>query len=323
MEESVSGSTPQPIAVSLPQVTKMDVVNSAGAIVVAEPVTTPVSGGQGSFDLSGKKKRGRPRKYDSDGNLTTSYQQRSASAFSLSSKRGRPKPLPHLFASFGGFFANTAGGDFTPHVVTVRTGEDVAGKILAFAQNGPRGICILSANGAISNVTMRQPGSSGGFLTYEGRFEILSLSGSFTMNDNGSGMTSRTGGLSVSLAGPDGRVIGGGVAGLLTAASPIQIVMGSFMSNGFYHKKYKKKQQPNSGGPDTGMAGRPVSHENLNGEAFLKPTSQIPEQGQRESEVVTIDEQNLDATPNEHLNGSQHLSDHRPHPDINISLPAQ
>ena len=48
------------------------------------------------------------------------------------------------------------------------------------------------------------------------------MSGSFTVADN-SGMKSRTGGLSVSLAGPDGRVIGGGVAGLLTAAGPIQV----------------------------------------------------------------------------------------------------
>lgn len=56
----------------------------------------------------------------------------------------------------------------------------------------------------------------------QGRFEILSLSGSFTVNDNG-GVRSRTGGLSVSLAGPDGRVVGGGIAGLLTAASPIQV----------------------------------------------------------------------------------------------------
>lgn len=36
-------------------------------------------------------------------------------------------------------------------------------------------------------------------------------------------MRSRTGGLSVSLAGPDGRVIGGGIAGLLTAAGPLQV----------------------------------------------------------------------------------------------------
>lgn len=56
----------------------------------------------------------------------------------------------------------------------------------------------------------------------QGRFEILSLAGSFTTAENG-GMKTRTGGLSVSLAGPDGRVIGGEVTGLLLAASPIQV----------------------------------------------------------------------------------------------------
>lgn len=48
------------------------------------------------------------------------------------------------------------------------------------------------------------------------------MSGSFTVSDSG-GARSRTGGLSVSLAGPDGRVIGGGIAGILTAAGPIQV----------------------------------------------------------------------------------------------------
>jgi len=60
------------------------------------------------------------------------------------------------------------------------------------------------------------------FLNIQGRFEILSLSGSFLLSENG-GQRSRTGGLSVSLSGPDGRVLGGGVAGLLTAASPVQV----------------------------------------------------------------------------------------------------
>lgn len=41
------------------------------------------------------------------------------------------------------------------------------------------------------------------------------------------GMRNRSGGMSVSLASPDGRVVGGGVAGLLVAASPIQV--------GFFH----------------------------------------------------------------------------------------
>lgn len=110
---------------------------------------------------------------------------------------------------------------------------------MSFSQHGTRAVCILSANGAISNVTLRQSATSGGTVTYEGRFEILSLSGSFLLSENG-GHRSRTGGLSVSLAGPDGRVLGGSVAGLLTAASPVQIVAGSFNTHG---KKEPPKQQ--------------------------------------------------------------------------------
>lgn len=56
----------------------------------------------------------------------------------------------------------------------------------------------------------------------QGRFELLSLSGSFTPTDSG-GTRNRSGGMSVSLAAADGRVIGGGVAGLLVAASPVQV----------------------------------------------------------------------------------------------------
>lgn len=37
------------------------------------------------------------------------------------------------------------------------------------------------------------------------------------------GTISRSGGMSVSLSGPDGRVIGGGLAGLLLAAGPVQV----------------------------------------------------------------------------------------------------
>lgn len=40
-------------------------------------------------------------------------------------------------------------------------------KIISFSQQGPRAICIISAVGLISNVTLRQPNTSGGTLTYE------------------------------------------------------------------------------------------------------------------------------------------------------------
>ncbi|KAL6629751.1 hypothetical protein ACP70R_029516 [Stipagrostis hirtigluma subsp. patula] len=138
-----------------------------------------------------------------------------------------PAPQTQL-GPLGELVPCASGANFTPHIINVSAGEDVNMKVISFAQQGPRAICILSANGVISNVTLRQHDSLGGTVTYEGRFELLSLSGSFTPTDSG-GTRSRSGGMSVSLAAADGRVIGGGVAGLLVAASPVQVVVGSFL----------------------------------------------------------------------------------------------
>ncbi|MCO5580620.1 hypothetical protein L7F22_034490 [Adiantum nelumboides] len=111
----------------------------------------------------------------------------------------------------------------TPLVVK----QDVTAKIMTFSQHGSWAVCILSANGAISNASLLHAGISNSTVTYEGRFEILSLSGLFLVTENGA-TRSRSGGFSVSLAGQDGRVIGGRVAGLLIAATPIQVVVGTF-----------------------------------------------------------------------------------------------
>ncbi|XP_015898692.2 AT-hook motif nuclear-localized protein 7 [Ziziphus jujuba] len=361
-ESTVSGSAGNSETASPPAPTNMALTMSSegglGLTATATATITPSSGGgvsgggggtQGSVDLSGRKKRGRPRKYDADGNLRLAAYTAGVTVtppppgFSLSpspsefsSKRGRGRPPGsgnwQLLASLGELFANTAGGDFTPHVVTVNTGEDVAGKILSFAQKGPRGICILSANGAVSNVTIRQPGSSGGILTYEGRFEILSLSGSFTVNDNG-GVRSRTGGLSVSLAGPDGRVVGGGIAGLLTAASPIQIVVGSFMPNGYkVHKRKHHREHtvasPTSGVRETVTAARPISQAKPDGEpgGFTTTTPALPAQSQGEAENSTsTDKDNpvASASISSGWNGSDSKLEHGPSPDINISVPGE
>ncbi|KAF3455117.1 hypothetical protein FNV43_RR05565 [Rhamnella rubrinervis] len=142
-------------------------------------------GGGGSVstgtDLVVKRKRGRPRKYvvaaDVAGHVSSSpvpaeISSSAARAFSESNlKRGRGRPRGsgklQLLASLGGFAADTAGGNFTPHVVNVQSGEDVYSKIISFSQKGPRAVCILSATGVVSSVVIRQPGSSGGFLRYE------------------------------------------------------------------------------------------------------------------------------------------------------------
>lgn len=56
----------------------------------------------------------------------------------------------------------------------------------------------------------------------QGRYEIISLTGSIEFPEGDSNY-SKIGGMSVSLAAPDGRVIGGSVAGILTAATPVQV----------------------------------------------------------------------------------------------------
>lgn len=172
-----------------------------------------------------KKKRGRPRKYIKDENGKSVCISPSPMPASSSSTYKKKRPVSGKKAQL--LALGAAGQNFTPHVLTVNAGEDVSTKIITFTSQGPWAVCILSANGAISNATLRHAGVSGGAVTYEGRFEILSLSGSFLLTEN-AGTRSRTGGLSVSLAGPDGRVIGGGVAGLLMAASPVQVVVGTF-----------------------------------------------------------------------------------------------
>nr|GEV67187.1 AT-hook motif nuclear-localized protein 10-like isoform X1 [Tanacetum cinerariifolium] len=146
--------------------------------------------------------------------------------------RGRPpgssNKKPKIRESFGSGGFGSGGYGFTPHIIVVQPGEDVLNKIMSFSQNGPRAVCIMSGIGVITNVTLRQAATSGGTATYEGRFDILALSGSFVLSE-AYGQRTRTGGLSITLSGPDGRVFGGVVAGLLVAASPVQVIVGSFL----------------------------------------------------------------------------------------------
>ncbi|VVB07710.1 unnamed protein product [Arabis nemorensis] len=250
-------SNPSPTSVvppPPPQPSSHQTNQHAGVAPLSPATMEGISGGQM------KKKRGRPRKYGPDGAVVTLSPKPISSApapathvidFSASEKRGKVKPTNsfnrtkfqhHQVENLGEWVPRSVGGNFTPHVITVNAGEDVTNKIISFSQQGPRAICVLSANGVISSVTLRQPDSSGGTLTYEGRFEILSLSGSFMPNDIG-GTRSRTGGMSVSLASPDGRVVGGGVAGLLVAASPVQVVVGSFLAGTDQQEQKPKKNK--------------------------------------------------------------------------------
>ncbi|KAG8377213.1 hypothetical protein BUALT_Bualt08G0004800 [Buddleja alternifolia] len=225
-----------------------------------------------------KRKRGRPRKYGPDGGMPSPMGGAMPHTFSsappaagpqteaqpsvggsaspsVKKARGRPRGSSTKKQPPKEALGSTTTG-LTPHILNVNAGEDISSKIMGITQNGPRAVCVLSANGAISNVTLRQAATSGGTATYEGRFDILSLSGSFILSEM-AGQKSRTGGLSIALAGPGGRVLGGSVAGLLVAASPVQVIVGSFLPEGSkanYMEPSPAPQKMSLGGGAGGMS---------------------------------------------------------------------
>lgn len=226
-----------------------------------------------------KRRRGRPRKYGPDGTVTLALSPLSSpvpgsgSASDGQKRRGRPpgSGRKQQLALLGEWVFGSAGMGFTPHVIKISEGEDIAAKIMSFSQQGPRAVCILSANGVVSTVTLRQPETSAGTVTYEGRFEILCLSGSYVLTDDG-GSLGRSGGLSISLSSPDGRVVGGGVGGQLVAASTVQIIVGSFIYGGSKGKTAKESN---------------VSSEHQTSDRqMITPCSTLPGRGHTDSPVT-------------------------------------
>ncbi|KAG6420257.1 hypothetical protein SASPL_116779 [Salvia splendens] len=137
--------------------------------------------------------------------------------------RGRPpgsknKPKPPVIITRES--ANT----LRAHILEIASGCDVFDAVATYARKRQRGICILSGTGTVTNVTLRQPAAAGSVVTLHGRFEILSLSGSFLPPPAPPGATS----LTIYLAGGQGQVVGGNVVGALIASGPVIIIASSF-----------------------------------------------------------------------------------------------
>jgi hypothetical protein len=101
------------------------------------------------------------------------------------------------------------------------------------------------------------------------------LSGSFVPIET-QGTRSKSGRMSVSLASPDGRVVGEGVAGLLVAASPMQVIAGSFLPSNQLELKPQKLKN-GSGRPTEFMSLYPKGAENIKG--LLKQNGKEKEEG--------------------------------------------
>lgn len=165
--------------------------------------------------------------------------------------RGRPqgsknKPKPPVFVT------RDSPNALRSHVLEVADGSDVAECVAHFARRSQRGVCVLSANGAVTNVTIRQP--SGGAAALQGRFEILSLTGSFFPESGPPGAA----GLTVYLGGGQGQVVGGSVVGCLVAAGPVMVIASTF-SSAAYERLPLEDEEEGGGGDDFRIEGAAVS----------------------------------------------------------------
>lgn len=152
--------------------------------------------------------------------------------------RGRPpgsknKPKPPVIITRES--ANT----LRAHILEVSSGCDVFESVATYARKRQRGICVLSGSGTVNNVSLRQPAAAGSVVTLHGRFEILSLSGSFLPPPAPPGATS----LTIYLAGGQGQVVGGNVVGALIASGPVIVIAASF-TNVAYERLPLDEEEP-------------------------------------------------------------------------------
>ncbi|XP_041021563.1 AT-hook motif nuclear-localized protein 22-like [Juglans microcarpa x Juglans regia] len=166
--------------------------------------------------------------------------------------RGRPtgsknKPKPPIIIT------RDSANALRSHVVEVANGCDIMESVSTFARRRQRGVCILSGSGTVTNVTLRQPASPGAVVTLHGRFEILSLSGSFLPPP----APPAASGLTIYLAGGQGQVVGGSVVGPLLASGPVVIMAASFGNAAYERLPLEDQEEPPVPIPGSGPLGSP------------------------------------------------------------------
>ncbi|XWS52622.1 hypothetical protein CRYUN_Cryun11dG0086400 [Craigia yunnanensis] len=165
--------------------------------------------------------------------------------------RGRPpgsknKPKPPIVIT------RDSDSAMKPVILDISAGSDIIDIIISFARRNHVGVCIISATGSVSNVTLRHPVSHAPALSLHGPFGLLSLSGSFigssTLSSSSKTSQSTSSSTSpspcslsslscsfgVTLAGAQGQVFGGIVGGKIMAATQVIVVAATFINPAFH-----------------------------------------------------------------------------------------
>lgn len=165
--------------------------------------------------------------------------------------RGRPsgsknKPKPPIIIN------RDSANALRTHIIEIADGCDVMESVSNFSRRRQRGVCIMSGTGNVINVNLKQPASPSEIVTLHGRFEILSLSGSFLPPP----APPAASGLTIYLAGGQGQVVGGSVVGALMASGPVVIMAASFSNAAYERLPLEEDDQnplPMSGDPPGGQ----------------------------------------------------------------------
>ncbi|KAI3460061.1 hypothetical protein Pfo_016724 [Paulownia fortunei] len=133
--------------------------------------------------------------------------------------RGRPpgsknKPKPPVIIT-----RDSSEQSMKPYVLELPPGVDVIESTTRFCRKRNMGLCVLNA--------LHHPGAT---VTFHGSFEILSMSA--TILPAGS-FPAGNGLFTISLAGPQGHVVGGLVVGPLVSAGTIYLIAATFNSPSF------------------------------------------------------------------------------------------
>ncbi|KAK3419531.1 hypothetical protein EUGRSUZ_G00086 [Eucalyptus grandis] len=132
-------------------------------------------------------------------------------------------------------------------VMEIASGADVAECVARFARRRQSGVRVLIGRGTVTNVTLRQPTAPGTVVALHGRFEILSLTGSFFPGP----APPRSTGLTISLAGGGGQVVGGSIVGSLVASGPVVLIAVTF-SNATYERLHLEEEEEAGSGQQQG-----------------------------------------------------------------------
>ncbi|KAH0455621.1 hypothetical protein IEQ34_015653 [Dendrobium chrysotoxum] len=138
-----------------------------------------------------------------------------------------------------------------PHLLEIPGGVDIVDCLARFSKQRKLGICVLSATGVVTNVTLRQPTpptpAAAAAIVFQGRFEILSISATFLSPV----MAAADVGISISLAGLQGQIVGGMVVGPLVTAGVVVVVAAAF-ANPTFHRLPVENEVSVSGGDVNG-----------------------------------------------------------------------